>query len=193
MGKYLKFLNQTLFYYEWWGTRTNFIAVPAKTAVLIDFDSVPVAPDSGNDRNDYNYFKDQLRYRHRDVKFLTISNNQKLFEDIIREDSDKTSPSNLQQTASDFAKKICENPATFQHNSCNWRTSNNDEYVGFITPGYKQNWAMYPEFFLSSSDIYFKVRIFFKNLSCYFPKFTRFCLYFNKSIFTSSIAYFSFN
>ena len=159
-GKYFKYLNQTLFFYEWWTPRSNATAVPAKTAVLIDYNSVPVAPDSGNDRNDYNYYKDQLRYRHRDVKYLSITENQDLFKDILREDTDKESTVNIQQSASTFARKICENPATFQYNACNERKSNNVQYVGYITPGYKQNWAMYPEFFLKSFDIYFKVCIF---------------------------------
>jgi len=33
--------------------------------------------------------------------------------------------------------------------------------VGYVTPGYKQNWAMYPEFFLKSFNIRFSV--------CYSP------------------------
>jgi hypothetical protein len=160
-GKLFQYLNQTLFNYEWWTPRTNDSAIPAKSVVLIDLGSVPAAPDSGQDRNDYNNYKDQLRYRHRDVKYLSAATNQDLFKDILRDENDKANPGppgTTVQFGSDFAKKICENPATFQYNRCHERRSENVQSVGYVTPGYKQNWAMYPEFFLKSFDITFNFK-----------------------------------
>jgi len=123
--------------------------------------SVTAAPESGQDRNDYNNYKDQLRYRHRDVRYLSVSQNQDLFKDLLRDENDKETPGavgspNL-QLGSTLAKKICENAATFQYNSCHERKSDNIQYVGYVTPGYKQNWAMYPQFFHNSSLIKFSV------------------------------------
>ena len=157
-GKYFRYLNATLFDYEWWTPRTNQSWVPSKSAVLIDFDSVKPAPDNGQDRDDYNWNKDQLRSRHRDVLFLSFARNSELFKDILRDqDKDRAAPTDIINSASAFAKKICDNPATFQYNMCHDRKSNNEEYVGYITPGFKQNWAMYPEFFLKSFTIKFQV------------------------------------
>jgi hypothetical protein len=159
-GKLFLYLNQTLFNYEWWTPRTIDSAIPAKSVVLIDLGSVPVAPDSGQDRNDFNNYKGQLRYRHRDVKYLSVATNQDLFKDILRDENDKANPGpvgSAVQFGSDFARKICENPATFQYNECHKKSSKNVQYVGYVTPGYKQNWAMYPEFFHKSSQIEFIV------------------------------------
>jgi hypothetical protein len=123
---------------------------------------VAVAPDSGQDRNDYNNYKDQLRYRHRDVKYLSVATNQDLFKDILRDDTDKDIPGTVGSPnlniGPSFARKICDNPATFQYNDCNRRRSDNVQYVGYVTPGYKQNWAMYPEFFLKSFNIKFSFK-----------------------------------
>lgn len=142
--------------YEWWTPRTNQSWIPSKTAVLIDFDSVRAAPDDGQDKNDYNWFKDQLWNRHRDVLFLSLTKNRELFYDILR-DKEKDRATDITSGVSTFAKRICDNPATFQYNMCRDKTSNNVEYVGYISPGYKQNWAMYPEFFLKSFNIKFSV------------------------------------
>lgn len=158
-GKYYRYLNATLFDYEWWTPRTNQSWVPGKSAILIDYDSVTMAPDSGSDRTDHNWYKDQLRSRHRDVLFLALTKNQELFRQVLRDrDQDWMSPNDVNNAGSTLAKKICENPATFQYNACYERTSSNVQYTGYITPGYKQNWAMYPEFFLKSFNIKFTVR-----------------------------------
>ena len=142
--------------YEWWNPRTNASAVPSKTAVLIDFGTVPAVKE-GKDRSDFNYYKDELRYRHRDVRFLTLTNTKELFQEILRDDTDYETPTNIEMSASRLAQKICENPSTFQYNNCYQRKSDNIQYTGYVTPGYKQNWAMYPEFFLKSFNIRFSV------------------------------------
>ena len=81
---------------------------------------VTAAPDSGPDRDDYNNFKDQLRYRHRDVRYLSVATNQELFKDILRDESDKETPGTVGspnlQLGPNLVKKICDNPATFQYN-----------------------------------------------------------------------------
>ncbi|XP_054165656.1 uncharacterized protein LOC128963183 [Oppia nitens] len=157
IGQYFKALNTTLFNYEWWTPRVNDSAIPAKSAVLIDF-TVGVVPDSGADYDDYKYFKDQLRYRHRDVRFLSIASNQDAFKDILRYEDDKEQPGNPVQIGQNVARKICENPAIFQYNMCEDKRSDGVQYVGFITPGYRQNWAMYPEFFHRSFTIRFSFK-----------------------------------
>jgi hypothetical protein len=159
-GKLFKYLNQTLFNYEWWTPQTYDSAIPAKSVVLIDLDSVIAAPDSGQDRDDYEHFKNKLKYSHRDVRYLSVAKNQDIFKDILRDQNDKATPGPVGsdvQFGLDLAQKICENPATFQYNECHDKNSKNVQYVGYVTPGYKQNWAMYPEFFLKSSQIEFIV------------------------------------
>ncbi|CAG2116200.1 unnamed protein product, partial [Medioppia subpectinata] len=107
-GAFFRALNTTLFNYEWWTPRTNDSAIPAKSAVIIDFGSMTAAPDSGTDRDDYNYFKDQLRYRHRDVRFLPVANDQKLFEDIVPEGYQTDAPGgDVSQIGRSLAQKIC--------------------------------------------------------------------------------------
>jgi len=181
-GKLFRYLNATLFDYEWWTPRTNQSWLPAKSAVLIDFGSVPAAPNDGQDRNDYNWFKDQLRYRHRDVLFLSLAQDQTLFKDILRnQDKDYASPNDIANQASALAKRICENPATLQYNMCHDVTSNGVQHTGYVSPGYKQNWAMYPEFFLKSFNIKFSFKREDGNIRVCFdrtfpPKRTDWCL-----------------
>ena len=157
-GKYLRYLNATLFGYQYWTPRVNQSWLPSKSAVLIDFNSVMPAPDKGQDKNDYKQFKNQLKNKNRDVLFISLATNNDLFKDILRDqERDRVSPSNIINSASSLAQRICDNPATFQYNMCHHSKSNNQQYIGFITPGYKQNWAMYPEFFHKSSSIKFQV------------------------------------
>ena len=166
IAKYFQYLNTTLMNYEWWSPRTTAPAVPSKTAVLIDFGTVP-AVNGVKDMNDSNYYKDELLNKHPDVRFLALTNTKELFKVILRDDTDYESPSNIEKSAYRLAQKICENPSTFQYNDCYQKTSDNVQYSGYVTPGYKQNWAMYPEFFHSSSNIKFSVSLSLINFVLY--------------------------
>jgi len=134
--------------------------------------TVAMPPDSGQDRNDYNYYRDQLHYRHRDVRYLGVSQNLETFKDLLRDQNDRDTPGTVgspnYQLGSSFAAKVCDNPAVFQWPDCYRRRSDNAQYVGYVTPGFKQNWAMYSEYFLKSFDIDFKFKAEFGSIKvCY--------------------------
>ena len=155
LGKYLMNVNQTIMNYKWWTPRRWTAGVPSKNVILLDYGAL-VKPTSGNDRDDYDTYKDQLKWRNRDVLYMVISPNKDSFKEFVREDSDIISPGQTTLGTS-FTDKICENPATLTYGNCFTKESTNETYEGFITPGYKQNWAMYPEFFQASGAIEFKV------------------------------------
>ena len=143
--------------YKWWTPRKQFAGVPSKNVILIDYGTL-VMPTSGTDKDEYNTYYDSLKFRNRDVEYLVVSPNQQNFKDFVREDAIIINPSQITTTTgSTFAAKICENPATLTYNDCFNKASQNVSYEGFISPGYKQNWAMYPEYFKASSKIEFKV------------------------------------
>jgi len=149
-------VNQTIFNYKWWTPRRFFAAVPSKNVILIDYGSL-VIPTSGPEKDDYNTYKDALYWRNRDVYYAVFSPNKEQFKDFVRNEADIVSPVGASQAATTFATKISENPATITYNDCYTKTSQNVTFEGFVTPGYKQNWAIYPEYFKASSVVEFKV------------------------------------
>jgi len=55
--------------------------------------------------------------------------------------------------------RICETPAKLQHPQCLTQTSTgatDEQYTGYVTPGRKQYWAMFPEYFLKSYNVEFE-------------------------------------
>lgn len=155
--RYIEQVNKTLFNFEW-ASRTNMTAVPGKTFVLFNAVSqIQDPPKDGDRRNSYNDFVWRLRYQHRDVPIIVVSTQTDRFKDLAKEDQD------LQQYGSinydRVRQRICSNPATFQWVPCYDRRSDGEEYIGYVSPGAKQNWAMYPEYFLKSFTIKFVVSV----------------------------------
>lgn len=156
-GKYLHYVNQTIFNYKWWTWRRYSPASASINMVLFDYDTLKV-PTSGTDRDDFYYYRDSLRYRNRDVRYLVISNNQNDFKDMLRYQEDIIGHNqDYAQIGNAIATKAMETPAPITCNDCYNQDSKDVQAVGHITPGYKQNWAVYPEYFILSSNIVFRV------------------------------------
>lgn len=155
-GKYLLNVNQTLFNYKWW-TRKSYTGVPSKNVILIDYGSL-VLPTSGSDLNDFNTYKSQLYWRNRDTRYFAVSPKEEIFKDFIQDKSDIVNPSGqVSSIAATIATKIGENPATLIYNDCLDHTVKNATFEGFVTVGYQQRLALYPEYFKVSSNIEFTV------------------------------------
>lgn len=103
--------------------------------------------------------KYDLRTNHRDVPLIVIGkgNGDDLEEfaynkeDVLEADKPESN-----ELAKDILKRICQTPATFQYEECAVTTSNQEAYDGYVTPGTKQYWAMYPEYFLKSFTVTFE-------------------------------------
>lgn len=155
MGKFYKQLNETILNYKWWTPRRFNSGVSSKNFIIIDY-SLKESIDS-NDRDDYNKYQYELRWRNPDVRYLVMSDNKK-FEDILDKKEHLYSANSFSnQITTAIANEICNNPATLIYNDCYTKPSENVVYTNYISPGYKQNWAMYPEYFHRSFDIKFKV------------------------------------
>lgn len=156
-GKYLHYVNQTIMNYKWWTWRRYSPASASINMVLFDYDTLKI-PTSGSDRDDYYNYRDSLRYRNRDVRYIVISNNQNDFKDMLRYPEDIIGHSqDYVQIGTSVANKIMETPATITCNDCYYKESKDVLALGYIVPGYKQNWAVYPEYFILSNNIIFKV------------------------------------
>lgn len=111
-----------------------------------------------SDARRYYQARNDLRTFHRDVPLLAIGqgNEEDLQEiaytreDVFLSNGDQT------QLATQLQRRICETPAALQYPSCATSTSNNERITGYVTPGRKQYWAMYPEFFIKSFTVTFE-------------------------------------
>lgn len=155
LGKYLHSVNQTVFNYKSWSPRF-FSGVPSKNVILIDQGTLQMAT-GGTDRDEYNTYQDWFRHYNQDILLLVAANNQTNFKDVVRQEANLVSTSQA-KIGTAFETKICDNPAALTYNQCYETPSQDFVHEGFITPGYRQNWAMYPEYFLKSRQIQFKIK-----------------------------------
>lgn len=156
-GKFFKELNQTISNYRYWnGKRKSLNDQASINVIIIDYDTLKLPTDS-KELDDYNWYKDSLKYDNRDVRYLVISNDQKNFIDILNDKTKDLVGPTQTQIGMNFDKSICENPAQIIYDKCYEKPSQNSIMEKYISPGYKQQWAMYPEYFLKSYDIEFKV------------------------------------
>ena len=156
----MELVNKTLMEFEL--RKADLPGVPSKNFVWFDYGNLKPAPTDRENKRRYEDFKWRLRYQHRDVTLFMATINKDDVKDLLRRDDDwipigQGLDAALKTSASRLAQKICENPSTFQYNNCNKKTSDNVLYSGYVTPGYKQNWAMYSEFFYNSSNVKFSV------------------------------------
>lgn len=103
--------------------------------------------------------KYELRTNHRDVPLIMIGKGNGVdLEEIAYDKSDvfEADRTDQSQLAKEILDRICQTPATFQHPECHTRTSSADVFTGYVTPGKKQYWAMYPEYFLKSFSVTFE-------------------------------------
>lgn len=103
--------------------------------------------------------KSDLKTNHRDVPLIVIGKgNGDDLEEIAYDKNDvfEADKPDQSQLAKDILDRICQTPATFQHPECASRTSSNDIFTGFVTPGKKQYWSMYPQYFIKSHSVTFE-------------------------------------
>ena len=158
-GKFFKELNQTISNYRYWnGKRKSLNDMASINVIIVDYDTLKMPTDS-KDLDDYNWYKESLKEDNQDVRYLIISNDQKNFVDILPDKSKDIVGTTQTQVGTNFEKKICENPAQIIYEKCYEKPSQNSVMTRHVSPGFKQQWAMYPEYFLKSYDIEFKVSL----------------------------------
>ena len=131
--------------------------VPSKTFIWFNYDTMQPIPSDKEQRRKYEDMKWRLRYEHRDIPYFLLGLNREPIKDLIGQEEHfirvgTNSLDGIRQKAKKLARQICKVPSTFQHND--------KEFEGFITPGYKQYWAMYPQQFNKSYNIEIKVKLF---------------------------------
>ena len=155
----MELINKTLMEFEL--KKADLSGVPSKNFVWFDYGNLKPVPTDRESKRRYEDFKWRLRYEHRDVTFFMATINQDNIKDLLRRDEDWIAVGQGTDTAAqkgeDLANKICQTPQVFQHNECRVKKSQDRVYEGFLTPGYKQYWAMYPEYFIKSYTIDLKV------------------------------------
>jgi hypothetical protein len=133
--------------------------VPGKPLLFFNYGYAKLT--GNNQAKMYSERKD-LRRNHRNMRMIMIGagNTQDMeavtsgsADDVFGEDSPDTT-----ELSNRLLKVIRETPATFQHTECFTRTSNNDGYTGYVTPGKMQYWAMYPQYFLKSFRMTFEFK-----------------------------------
>lgn len=132
------------------------IAAAGKPFIFFNYGN-PKKPTS--DAKRFYQAKNDLRTNHRDVPLIVIGKGNKDDLDEIaysKDDVIEADQPDMTQVANRILQRVCETPAVLQHPECASRTSNNDVVVGYVTPGRKQYWAMYPEFFIKSYQVTFE-------------------------------------
>lgn len=143
----------------WDEEQKNKTGIPSKIVFWFDIDTINPIPMDSLQHTIYLNIKRKLLFIERDTTFFGIGTNTSTLSDIV---TDKNRLVNFNQHDAlkqirSIAESIPKIPATFQYSDCKVRPSNNVVYQGLITPYYKQYWAMYPETYLKSYKIEFKV------------------------------------
>lgn len=148
--------------------RADQMLTPGKSFVFFNFGGFK-KPTGDRRRFDAEY--SDLWISHRDVPLLMVGtgNSVDLKELAYNDETDifeETSP-DPDFLGKKILERVCKTPSTIQHPKCWTETSSASEIMGYVTPGRKQYWAMYPEYFIKSFNVEFKVlflSIFFGNL-----------------------------
>ena len=161
--KLLELINITLMKYE--STSADLAGVPSKSFIWFDYDTMQPIPTDKEQKKRYDEIISDLKYKHRDISYFLLALNFDSIKDLIGQDDHfvsvgSNSMAEIKTEANKLAMKIRDVPSTFQYNKCHANQSNQsseDIYEGYITPGYKQYWALYPEYFVKSCNIEIKV------------------------------------
>ena len=142
--------------------RVDLPGVPSKSFIWFNYNTLQPIPTDSEQLKRYEEIKWNLKYKHRDIPFFILGLNIEPINDLIRQKQHFipvgiNSLDDIQKRAKQLASEICKVPSTFQYNQCHINASSENIYEGFITPGYKQYWAMYPEYFIKSCNIEMKV------------------------------------
>lgn len=141
--------------------RSNDSGVPARAVIWFDFGTVKTIPSDKIQIIKYDQIKRQLLFVQRDFTFFGIASNTSNLKDIVLQESNLVSVDSNEAVLSNritaLSQKLLEVPQIFQYSDCRTRPSSNHTYQGFIRPGFKQYWAMYPDNFLASDTIQLNV------------------------------------
>lgn len=148
-------LNYTLANFE--EKRANESGVPAKAVFWFDFGTVKPIPSDKVQQVKYEQVKRLLLFVQRDFTFFGIATNTSNLKDLVPQEGNLvTVDSNglaRESQVAGLVPKVSQVPQVFQYTDCKNRASSNYTYQGFMTPGFKQYWAMYPDSFLSSGKM----------------------------------------
>ena len=158
--KLLELINISLMEYE--STKADLAGVPSKSFIWFNYGTMQPIPTDKEQRRQYDQMIRNLKYKHRDIPYFLLALNFDSIKDLVRQDDHfvsvrSHSMAEIKTEANKLAMKIRDVPSTFQYNKCHTNQSSEDIYSGYITPGYKQYWALYPEYFVKSCNIEIKV------------------------------------
>ena len=142
--------------------KANFSGVPSKSFIGFNYNTMQSIPTDIEQRKRYDQIKWQLTHKHIDIPFFMLAYDNESVSDLVRQQEHfipigNNSIDYIQEKAKELAKQICKVPSIFQYNECHTSASSDRTYEGYITPGYKQYWVMYPKYFSESLSIQMKV------------------------------------
>ncbi|RWS07507.1 hypothetical protein B4U79_09640 [Dinothrombium tinctorium] len=148
--KFLRYLNDTLRDFD--EMKKDEIAVPSR--VFIIFNMGYMEKRNFEPRSRFSTDIRVLRRNHREVKYIVIGEEEK--HNFLPFDDHSFFETKDSSLIEKISKEICKTPALFQHPECQNRPSSEDHYIGHITRGEVQNWAIFPRFYEKSYDITFR-------------------------------------
>ncbi|KAI1306006.1 hypothetical protein HDE_01323 [Halotydeus destructor] len=130
--------------------KANESGVPGKPFLFFNYG---FAKKPTGDTKKFYQARYELKRNHRDVPLIVVGkgNAEDLQEftydsnNVIESDSPVS-----QELANQILDKICETPAAIQYAKCAEKPSKGEVHVGYVTPGKKQYWAMFPEYYLKT-------------------------------------------
>ncbi|CAG2181458.1 unnamed protein product, partial [Oppiella nova] len=151
----MELINRTLMEFD--APSESLAGIPSKNFIWFDFGSLRPAPTDRESKRRYEDFKWRLRYEHRDVNVFMATLNKEDFKDLLSRDENwiqmGMGSDSSDMKSVDLMNKIIQTPQVFQYGDCRRQKSSNEVYEGYLTPGYKQYWAMYPRHFIKSYSI----------------------------------------
>ena len=142
--------------------KANFSGVSSKSFIAFNYNTTGPIPTDNEQSKRYNETIRKLKYEHRDIPFFMLAYYIESVSDLLRHPEHFMAVGNkssdyIRKKAKESVNKIYKVPSTLQHNECHATEPLDRIYEGYITPGYKQYWAMYPEYFIESRSIEVKV------------------------------------
>jgi hypothetical protein len=155
----MELINRTLMEFD--APSESLAGIPSKNFIWFDFGSLRPAPTDRESKRRYEDFKWWLRYEHRDVNVFMATLNKEDFKDLLSRDENwiqmGMGSDSADMKSVDLMNKITQTPQVFQYGDCGRQKSSNEIYEGYLTPGYKQYWVMYPRHFIKSYSIDLRV------------------------------------
>lgn len=139
--------------------RANETGVPGRAIVMFDYGTMKPIPSDRIQNAKYIQLVRELLYMKRDFVYFGLATNASSLKDLVIQEGNlitiqaTQTESLVAQASRLYSERLLTVPSIFQYDQCQIRPSNNQTYNGFITPGYKQYWAMYPKTFYRSGSI----------------------------------------